>query len=545
MVSNATLCRSDGDSVSRQLRDMGVSVRARLLERARAERTDFQLLLTRYVLERLLYRLMQRCPGVLKLLITVLLLCSRAISQPQTGDKEPSIRVYGNVVGPLAPVENATVTLQATGQDWSRDMQTDARGHFSFLVSPHAHYVLQLAIPRFVHWGLGVDVADKDVDLGNVGVQPPPPIRISGKLMDSTGKTVADQEMVLEPERQGPPLVERTQPDGSFLFDAVPPDLSFTLRVTAEGINPLVMSLPIRESNVTLGSIVLQTSQMGAMNQPVSSASGRNTRVFAQIIDGHGKPPFKVVCFRDRAEITTANESGLVTVPVDADGTFVLPLKSKDAYDIFPAEQLTSADAGASIGQIIVAGNEDLNIGTVLVTLSSAGKLTAVLTGSAKVTPSVHAIPARSPSQPARTTTIAALFAGSASPAVIILSDGTEVRPQARKEQIGISSPAISTDSLAAGWLMDTNFCCTSYPIDLEVFVFKVGQPTRFFTGDGRAIFRWHFVEGGKRVAFYQDFLHGTSAPHYELRDVASGRLVAKWDSDLSSNAPVWTKKFR
>jgi hypothetical protein len=33
------------------------SVRARLLNRARAERTDFNLMLTRYSLERLLYRL--------------------------------------------------------------------------------------------------------------------------------------------------------------------------------------------------------------------------------------------------------------------------------------------------------------------------------------------------------------------------------------------------------------------------------------------------------------------------------------------------------
>lgn len=57
MVSNAALRRSAGDSVSRQPRDVGASVCARLLQRARAERTDFQLLLTRYVLERLLYRL--------------------------------------------------------------------------------------------------------------------------------------------------------------------------------------------------------------------------------------------------------------------------------------------------------------------------------------------------------------------------------------------------------------------------------------------------------------------------------------------------------
>jgi hypothetical protein len=41
----------------RELRNIGASVRARLLDRARAERSDFQILLTRYSLERLLYRL--------------------------------------------------------------------------------------------------------------------------------------------------------------------------------------------------------------------------------------------------------------------------------------------------------------------------------------------------------------------------------------------------------------------------------------------------------------------------------------------------------
>lgn len=41
----------------RKPRNIGASVRARLLDRARAERWDFQILLTRYALERLLYRL--------------------------------------------------------------------------------------------------------------------------------------------------------------------------------------------------------------------------------------------------------------------------------------------------------------------------------------------------------------------------------------------------------------------------------------------------------------------------------------------------------
>ena len=41
----------------REPRNIGASVRARLLDRARAEQSDFQILLTRYALERLLYRL--------------------------------------------------------------------------------------------------------------------------------------------------------------------------------------------------------------------------------------------------------------------------------------------------------------------------------------------------------------------------------------------------------------------------------------------------------------------------------------------------------
>ncbi|MEZ5936200.1 MAG: nucleotidyl transferase AbiEii/AbiGii toxin family protein [Alphaproteobacteria bacterium] len=43
--------------MAREVLNIGTSVRTRLLDRARAEKSDFQLLLTRYALERLLYRL--------------------------------------------------------------------------------------------------------------------------------------------------------------------------------------------------------------------------------------------------------------------------------------------------------------------------------------------------------------------------------------------------------------------------------------------------------------------------------------------------------
>jgi hypothetical protein len=43
--------------MAREPRNVGASVRARLLDKARVESADFQILLTRYALERLLYRL--------------------------------------------------------------------------------------------------------------------------------------------------------------------------------------------------------------------------------------------------------------------------------------------------------------------------------------------------------------------------------------------------------------------------------------------------------------------------------------------------------
>jgi hypothetical protein len=64
----------------------------------------------------------------------------------------------------------------------------------------------------------------------------------------------------------------------------------------------------------------------------------------------------------------------------------------------------------------------------------------------------------------------------------------------------------------------------------------------RRFAGGG-AIMGWHFVARGKQVVFYTDFLHGSSAPQYELRDVETGRLIAKWDGGITNKAPRWIRE--
>ena len=103
------------------------------------------------------------------------------------------------------------------------------------------------------------------------------------------------------------------------------------------------------------------------------------------------------------------------------------------------------------------------------------------------------------------------------------------------------SSSFPMTGNQLGGWSIQI-FAVPRYPIQLMLVVYTPGKPLRHFTGDGRGIFRWGFIDGAKRVAFYQDFLYGTPAPHYELHDVESEKLIEKWDSDLTPRAPAWTR---
>jgi len=164
------------------------------------------------------------------------------------------------------------------------------------------------------------------------------------------------------------------------------------------------------------------------------------------------------------------------------------------------------------------------------------------LVGPVTVTPIPAAAVSKTPSAlTTKAASVAAIFVG-ADGTNIIHDDGTVLRPPKEKEQVGASSLRISEDKSAVGWLVDSDFCCTSYPLQLMLVVHRPGKPLHRFTGDGRAIFDWKFVGDGKQVALYQDYPHGTPAQHYELRDVETDRLISKWDGDLTPKAPMWAQ---
>ncbi len=121
----------------------------------------------------------------------------------------------------------------------------------------------------------------------------------------------------------------------------------------------------------------------------------------------------------------------------------------------------------------------------------------------------------------------------------ISYSDGSDVTAPKLKDQVGFGHPIVARDKRTVGWLAMFPFCCTSYPIPLTLAIYRDGKILESIS-PGRCIFHWIFLLGGSRVALRTEFLHGESHPDYELHDVNSGRLLARWNPSSSKKQPEW-----
>lgn len=121
----------------------------------------------------------------------------------------------------------------------------------------------------------------------------------------------------------------------------------------------------------------------------------------------------------------------------------------------------------------------------------------------------------------------------------ILTADGRNIEAKREGEQIGFANPQISPDGSAVGWLAEYPNCCTSYAIPLKL-VILTNDGVRTFTGTGLPVWRWKFQAGGAHVAFRQETVHSGRNVHCELREVASGRLLAEYDPPVGpDNQPL------
>jgi hypothetical protein len=113
---------------------------------------------------------------------------------------------------------------------------------------------------------------------------------------------------------------------------------------------------------------------------------------------------------------------------------------------------------------------------------------------------------------------------------VITTSDRRVVRVPLEGEQSSFAAPVLSPSRTAVGAQAEFPNCCTSYDIPLQLVVYADGKVHRL-TGNGLPIFRWHFADGGTRVAFGQEPVHFGCSIHYELVDVASEGTIGSFEA--------------
>ena len=112
---------------------------------------------------------------------------------------------------------------------------------------------------------------------------------------------------------------------------------------------------------------------------------------------------------------------------------------------------------------------------------------------------------------------------------LIAKTNGQRVVVRQEPEQTSFSPPTISLARTAVGTQAMFGNCCTSYDIPLQLVVYADGRVHRF-KGVGLPIFQWGFADAGTRIAYGQEPVHFGCSIHYELRDIASERLIDEVD---------------
>jgi hypothetical protein len=134
----------------------------------------------------------------------------------------------------------------------------------------------------------------------------------------------------------------------------------------------------------------------------------------------------------------------------------------------------------------------------------------------------------------------------------IVTSDGRDSSVPPEKNQEATEKIQIAPDGKTVGWLVDTSTCCVSYPVPLELIVWRSGRVIRKIHPN-QGIWSWIFLKEGTQLAFRHGPLHGGWSGEYLLIEIASGKILARWnhptdekgnDTDDDSDEPGWAKEI-
>lgn len=414
------------------------------------------------------------------------------------------------------------ITLKITGQGQGQAIrvETDQNGYFTFpYVRSNQHYDLIIAVPRFSPWIMGVQVNQKDVDLANLVLQPPQPVGISGRLIDYAGAPVLNTILTLHRDGEND-ITTRADQDGKFSLAPVPSNQRYSLHLEAAGLNTTSIDLDVEERNIELGTVIVQPPRpMPPTSDPAAlrpfNVPERDARISGRITDANGVPYADTALYlRDLMLVKPSQPEAvaLSTLVTDRNGMFVFPASSGHEYEAYLPESRTPLTY-KGLGYIVAAGGSEVDLGNIAMQVAPTQEPVGKLVGPVKVS--------RFPSMSRSTATpvqISSLFAGAGRVLTIIQSDGQVLQQPKEKDQVGCSSLRLSEDHRTVGWLVDSDFCCTSYPIQLILVVYRPGKPLQHFMATAGQSFSGSSSRGESRSRFTRIFFteHRDSTTNYE-----------------------------
>jgi hypothetical protein len=122
---------------------------------------------------------------------------------------------------------------------------------------------------------------------------------------------------------------------------------------------------------------------------------------------------------------------------------------------------------------------------------------------------------------------------------------GRQERVQAPgEEQTDTEDLRIAPDRSVVAWLVGrTDLSDANYPEAFELLVAWNGRHAQSIF-PGRVISEWQFVDGGRRIAAWDETGHGGRLGKATLYDSRTGKLLAEWDQDIKKAPPAWTMAF-
>jgi hypothetical protein len=112
------------------------------------------------------------------------------------------------------------------------------------------------------------------------------------------------------------------------------------------------------------------------------------------------------------------------------------------------------------------------------------------------------------------------------------------------EEQTDTEDLRIAPDRSVAAWLVRrTDLSDATYPEAFELMVAWNGRRAQSIF-PGRVISEWRFVDGGRRIAAWDETGHGGRFGKAALYDSHTGKLLAKWNPDGKKAPPAWAAPF-